>query len=704
METNYVNVENFTDFVYYDTELNQSPPRRQQDWCSQLVPWWGALVGQASLLLLLLIIYRLFRLCPRLNCPHPANIVTLYVNLSLWAWATFLVLVFTTCSIDVSSPLVITAIVFVACFGFGSILDCFCGTEGWYLVDLKLMADAIHQLEKMKTSPPVHRVHIECFHIETFTLFNTRGRIFTRSRKVVTYTDHRDFPYSSWSDVSDWPVLESIANQGILIIGMNLERVVEPGDPDTNTAFNNFRNTFVQQNCHRDEQVRTWVSSEIPDMGREQSLFISTKPKEEMPFIFKIGFFLVLSSLCLSCPLRTLIRKKTKLLPLKVRKVYFADPEKLSPYNHHQAANGSGHTNPVYAKQNGPHQLHQQNGPHQLPHNQKVLLDVDPQHADTNTTKTIPTKPEPETSINLNKPPALAPAPAGSEFSVDKLSKKVNAGADNQKFILLSPMYGSKAMLVSPAVESRVEEVQAGYLLLHLDHQQPHTQTQPRTVSSGANSNLVQLNNMNHRLDKTGRPTNIYKEASMTDKSNLRDWQDGFGQYSTERKNYASSEPGVYLAGKDYYDESLYNQRKPTTPLSSLHNNFGGYYDDEERLYGPSQVHPRVAMLKNTNIESELRGRVDYTDNRRVHYQEREYRRQESPSPGPRQRAAYPVEHRSRRGGGQGGVGGVGGAGRLAGVDGVGGPGGVAPGREETWEPGYEFAESFPEEEGQYNA
>ena len=30
---------------------------------------------------------------------------------------------------------------------------------------------------------------------------------------------HRDFPFSSWSDVSDWPVLESIASQGILIIG-----------------------------------------------------------------------------------------------------------------------------------------------------------------------------------------------------------------------------------------------------------------------------------------------------------------------------------------------------------------------------------------------------------------------------------------------------------------------------------------------------
>ena len=50
-----------------------------------------------------------------------------------------------------------------------------------------------------------------------------------------------------------------------------------------------------------------------------------------MPFVFKIGFFLALSTLCLSCPLRTLIRKKTRLVPLKVRKVYFSDPDKLSP-------------------------------------------------------------------------------------------------------------------------------------------------------------------------------------------------------------------------------------------------------------------------------------------------------------------------------------------------------------------------------------
>ena len=39
--------------------------------------------------------------------------------------------------------------------------------------------------EKMKTSPPVHRVHIECFHTETFTLFNTRGKFFTRLEKLL---------------------------------------------------------------------------------------------------------------------------------------------------------------------------------------------------------------------------------------------------------------------------------------------------------------------------------------------------------------------------------------------------------------------------------------------------------------------------------------------------------------------------------------
>ena len=34
--------------------------------------------------------------------------------------------------------------------------------------------------EKIKTSPPVHRIHIECFHTNTTAALNTRGNILTR--------------------------------------------------------------------------------------------------------------------------------------------------------------------------------------------------------------------------------------------------------------------------------------------------------------------------------------------------------------------------------------------------------------------------------------------------------------------------------------------------------------------------------------------
>ena len=85
---------------------------------------------------------------------------------------------------------------------------------------------------------------------------NTRGKILTRTKKEVTYCDHLDFPLTSWSDLSDWPQLETIARQGADIIGVNLERKVEPGDNQTREAFESLKNKFVQQNCHRDVEIR----------------------------------------------------------------------------------------------------------------------------------------------------------------------------------------------------------------------------------------------------------------------------------------------------------------------------------------------------------------------------------------------------------------------------------------------------------------
>ena len=105
-----------------------------------------------------------------------------------------------------------------------------------------------------------------------------------------------------------------------------------------------------------------------------------------------------------------------------------------------------------------------------------------------------------------------------------------------------------------------------------------------------------------------------------------------------------------YLAGKDYYDPGLYD------------------YYEEERVWTSPSPHPRVSVLKNTNIEAEMSARRQVevmSRGRRVHYATKEvdeeedeeeleyeaslYHRYQSPSPGPRQRQQHPAVHRSRR-------------------------------------------------------
>ena len=77
-----------------------------------------------------------------------------------------------------------------------------------------------------------------------------------RKERIVTYKDCRQFPMTKWTDVTDWPPLDSLASQGFSIIGVNLEKAVETADKDTKAAFDNYRNQFVQQNCHRDVEIR----------------------------------------------------------------------------------------------------------------------------------------------------------------------------------------------------------------------------------------------------------------------------------------------------------------------------------------------------------------------------------------------------------------------------------------------------------------
>ena len=73
---------------------------------------------------------------------------------------------------------------------------------------------------------------------------------------MVTYEDSRIFPMTTWADITEWPPMDILASQGYIIIGVNLEKQVEPGDRETSTAFDTFRNKFVQENCHRDVEIR----------------------------------------------------------------------------------------------------------------------------------------------------------------------------------------------------------------------------------------------------------------------------------------------------------------------------------------------------------------------------------------------------------------------------------------------------------------
>lgn len=126
----------------------------------------------------------------------------------------------------------------------------------------------------------------------------------------------------------------------------------------------------------------------------------------------------------------------------------------------------------------------------------------------------------------------------------------------------------------------------------------------------------------------------------------------------------------LYLPGKDYYDPPHYPDHPDMResdpylerpPLPRNLNNFRAQ-EEEDRLYN-NAAHPRVAMLKNTNIESELLARRrEYggggSGGRRVHYSDSSFcaedyggysRRYQSPSPGPRPRQDSGSHHRSRR-------------------------------------------------------
>jgi hypothetical protein len=80
--------------------------------------------------------------------------------------------------------------------------------------------------------------------------------------------------------------------------------------------------------CH----LTSWTTCGILlTWAEDQSVFISTRAKNQTPVTINIGCYLALAATCLSCPLKTYLRRKTKMLQVKVRKLYYFDPKKPMP-------------------------------------------------------------------------------------------------------------------------------------------------------------------------------------------------------------------------------------------------------------------------------------------------------------------------------------------------------------------------------------
>ena len=72
----------------------------------------------------------------------------------------------------------------------------------------------------------------------------------------MSFTEQQEIPLTSWTDETDWPRLEDLAAQGFAVLGVSIESQVEGRDNQTKSAVESFRNKFVEQNCHKDDEIK----------------------------------------------------------------------------------------------------------------------------------------------------------------------------------------------------------------------------------------------------------------------------------------------------------------------------------------------------------------------------------------------------------------------------------------------------------------
>lgn len=454
----------------------------------------------------------------------------------------------------------ITLLILVILFFLFSTLDFCLAREGWFLLDIKDFDQGMKLLDKLKESSPVVKVHIECYHNNTSSSLG-KGNLLTKNEKVISYTDDLEVPLTTWVDKTSWPSFEGLALQDYHVIGIDIDPVIEPNDEKTEKAIESFRNKFVEQNCHKDNEIKTWLTCEIPGLEKEQSFFMQIKAKSESSKAFNIASYLTSSILCMSCPVRTVIRRKTKLLKLKVNKTYIFEPGKNSPLP----------PLPTYEKSL-----------------ENDIVEQDPANEQKENPNEFILSPEKEkrSSINITEKKLLQEAIQEEQTKIDKQS--IDEGTKNEegkvmhneKMILLSDDYGERTIMISPLMQTRRDK---RYLVLPVEEREDNNQgnTSLSTALVPQNTQTTYLAKQirdqiaKQKLLETAKilcnvleePVTCMREnviqnnlVSLPRLQYISEYQNNY-QYReedhTQNNTFSRDGKKIFLPGRDYYDESL---------------------------------------------------------------------------------------------------------------------------------------------------
>jgi len=256
------------------------------------------------------------------------------VNVTVWFWALFLILI-NKCGVSSRCcPFLYGGGVAAAC-ALLSILDClFFAPEGKYFRRQRQLEEVDIFVEKMKAAKPEVGVFIKCYHTYTTKVNNTNV-----TKKAITHTDYRHFPFDSFVDETFVPKIPDTD-----IVLFHLTPAISAGNAASDEAFNQFRNRFIAANQYRDQAMETSVGMLVPGFINPDTsgLFMSSffpsstrimTVRGTPPWWARGCWFYVLSLLNISILQRILFRTRSKYFSVVLRKKYFADPKVFREYD-----------------------------------------------------------------------------------------------------------------------------------------------------------------------------------------------------------------------------------------------------------------------------------------------------------------------------------------------------------------------------------